>query len=405
MSRDQANPPARLRADCEALTRWLRESVYPRWTTGGRDPADGSFVESIAADGTPLDLPRRGRVTPRQIYALGRAPRFGWQGDVVSIIDSAWNAYRSRYLRFDGLFRTLVSAHGAVLDDTALLYDQAFVILACAAASEVQPSGPWENLAESLMRRIEVILRAPGGGFWNGRVPARVLLANPHMHLLEACLEWEALSREPTWTTLVNELVRLAVGRFAHGQPAQVLEAFAPDWSPQPGPAGRRVEPGHQYEWAWLLLRAETIAEGPTAALALELIDTAEARGVRDGFALNAIEVDGEVIDGNARLWAQAERLKAALAAAATTTEGRYWQMAESAATALRHFLAGVPPGLWRDERTANGRMRDTPVPASTLYHIVSAVDCLQVALRPVADAGQSLGDDTPDRGRWPESG
>ena len=93
------------------------------------DPA-GGFHERLAQNGEPLVEPRRSRVNPRQAYCFAVAPSLGWRGDSAALVKHALDYFVARYQRPDGLFRTLVAADGSSLDDRALLYDQAFGLLA-----------------------------------------------------------------------------------------------------------------------------------------------------------------------------------------------------------------------------------------------------------------------------------
>src|SRR5450631_3426005 len=117
------------------LVTWLVESAYPLWSRSGIDPVDGGFIETIAQNGTGLPHPRRARVHPRQIYAFAQAGGFGWTGDVSGILKRGTEYFLTHYRRADGLYRTLVSVDGVALDDRALLYDQAFVLLSFAASA------------------------------------------------------------------------------------------------------------------------------------------------------------------------------------------------------------------------------------------------------------------------------
>lgn len=143
------------------------------------------------------------------------------------------------------------------------------------------------------------------------------------------------------------------------------------------------VEPGHQFEWAWLLLRWNAATQDARAAsMALALVDTAERRGVdaRRGVAVNSLLTDGNIRDGRARLWPQAERLKAACLAWEATRLPTYCDIAREAAVALERYLQTTTRGLWRDTMTVDGGWIDEPAPASSLYHVVSAIaelDCL----------------------------
>jgi mannose-6-phosphate isomerase len=53
-----------------------------------------------------------------------------------------------------------------------------------------------------------------------------------------------------------------------------------------------------------------------------------------------------------------------------------------AAAASLRRYLDTPMRGLWFDERKPDGTLIDSPVPASTFYHLVGAIAELDVALR-----------------------
>lgn len=152
-----------------------------------------------------------------------------------------------------------------------------------------------------------------------------------------------------------------------------------------PGLAGRIIEPGHQFEWAWLLLRCEPLHSAPLRDKALRLLSIGERYGVRHGVAINRLLDDFTVVDPNARFWPQTERLKAALLAATLTGEPHYWSIAHSAAMSFFPYLQTAVPGLWLDMQQPDGAFSDSPAPASTLYHLAGAVAALTTALRATA--------------------
>jgi mannose-6-phosphate isomerase len=57
-----------------------------------------------------------------------------------------------------------------------------------------------------------------------------------------------------------------------------------------------------------------------------------------------------------------------------------YLADARSAAIALLRYLDTPTPGLWRDKLTPEGQFIDEPAPASSLYHLVAAIQELQRA-------------------------
>jgi mannose/cellobiose epimerase-like protein (N-acyl-D-glucosamine 2-epimerase family) len=197
------------------------------------------------------------------------------------------------------------------------------------------------------------------------------------MHLFEATLAWMALDHDRRWHSLAEQLVQLALTRFIDPATTQIREFFTAEWKPAAAEMGCIVEPGHQFEWAWLLLRWNASTQDARAAsMALALVDTAERRGVdaRRGVAINSLRVDGSIRDGRARLWPQAERLKAACLAWEATRLPTYCDMALEAAVALERYLQTATRGLWRDTMTVDGGWIDEPAPASSLYHVVSAI-------------------------------
>jgi mannose/cellobiose epimerase-like protein (N-acyl-D-glucosamine 2-epimerase family) len=280
------------------------------------------------------------------------------------------------------LFRTLAAVDGAPLDDQALLYDQAFALLGYAAAgAALDARAVYERRALALFAAIEERFGAGDGAFRSAESGHDHYESNPHMHLLEACLAWAEFGADPLWAVRVHDLVHLAVTRFVRADSGALGETFAADWRPAPGIAGRIVEPGHQFEWAWLMFRAFDRHPAPLRDVALRLIAIGEEHGVRGRVAVNSLLDDFSLHDPNARFWPQTERLKAMLLAARLTGEDRYWEMAAAAAASLFPYLDTAVPGLWLDVQLPDGKLVDSPSPASTFYHLIGAIVVLQDTL------------------------
>jgi mannose-6-phosphate isomerase len=365
------------------LVGWLVNDAYPRWAQYGIDPRNGGFIEALGQNGQGLSLPRRARVQPRQIYAFAQAPTFGWRGDVSGIVRRGVEYFTAHYRRSDGLYRTLAAVDGAALDERALLYDKAFALLGlAAAATALDARGEFERPALALRGTIESRLASADGSLLSEESAAAVRESNPHMHLLEACLAWAGIGNDAGWAAWVRRLAELAVSRFIRKDSGALGEFYTAAWQPAPGQAGRIIEPGHQFEWAWLLLRCEPLHPSPLREAALRLVAIGEQYGVRDGLAINRLLDDLTVADADARFWPQTERLKAALLAATLTGEAQYWSMACAAAAGIFPYLNTTVAGLWFDVRQANGAFIDAPAPASTFYHVVAAIVALDTALR-----------------------
>jgi mannose-6-phosphate isomerase len=352
--------------------------AYPLWSRAGFDGRRGGFVEALDSEATPLPHPRRCRVQPRQVYAFAHAPTLGWRGDPSGIVRAGLRYIDDHYQRSDGLFRTLIDSDGSPLDERALLYDQSFVLLGWSAAAQtLDARGEFEPRALALRGHIERRWRLAGGDFLSGDTTPNLREANPHMHLLEACLAWSDIGSDLSWSAWAEDLAELAITRFVNHEAGIILESFLPSWEPAPGLTGRIVDPGHQFEWAWLLMRCRGRNAALYRAAALRLIEVAETRGVRSEVVINAILEDGTAHDAKARLWPQTERLKATLLAHELTGSSRYLPIAVAAAESLIPYLRTKVAGLWWDELLPDGSFAVGPSPASTLYHLVGAIAAL----------------------------
>jgi len=372
---------------CEALKRWLLEDAFPMWWVHGADRERGGFHERLHLDGSPTGEPRRARLHPRQMYAYGVADELAWTGAHEEAVQHGLDFFLANYRRPDHLFRTLVAADGSVLDDSAILYDQAFALLGLAAAYDTLDDEALRESARGLHEELRLQLQNPAGGFAESSSRIAPLTSNSHMHLLEACLAWMDLDHDARWQATANEIVELALLHFIDPVTGLLREFFDEHWQPAAGDAGRIVEPGHQFEWGWLLLRwVERTGEARGRDPALRMIQFGESLGVdrERGVAITSLLSDGSVRDPLARLWPQTERIKAACIAAETTRQPEYWAMAAAGARGLMKYLDTPLRGLWRDKMNPDGTFVEEPAPASSFYHIVCAIAELEHTLKRV---------------------
>lgn len=340
---------------------WLRDAALPLWSTAGLDPVRGSFQETLTVDGVPAGPVRRSRVQTRQTWVFATAAAEGWGEGYGRIARRAHDFHRAHYLRADGLFARAADVEGRVTDATPLLYEQAFALLSLASLHTAGLGDRSEGRA--LLNAMAALRHDAGGWREAGEHPFQ---ANAHMHLLEAALAWEAAG-EDGWAAVADEIAALALGSFVQG--GLLREFFDENWRPLPDGDGGLIEPGHQFEWAWLLdqwaRRRERTDLGPIVQGLFE-------RGLggvdrERNIAVGAVWPDLGVRDPVARLWAQTERLRAALAFG---TEAQ----ALSAARGLAGFLDTPTPGTWRDKMLADGTFVEEPAPATSLYHLVAAL-------------------------------
>ena len=362
----------------DALKAWALEHAFPVWWEIGADKVQGGFFEKIALDGTPVEAPRRARVQPRQIYSYAVAGLLGWDGPWKQALEHGLDFYLGKYRRPDGFMRTLVASDGSPLDDKVDLYDQAFGLFGLAMASSVLPErADLPALAVGLRDALYARLKHPVAGFEESDPRTLPLLSNPHMHLFEASLAWVEAGGDAQWRAMADEIAGLALARFIDPKSGGLREYYDGDWNPAPGVQGRIIEPGHQFEWGWLLLRWGKLAGRDDAiAAALRMIAIGDGPGVDParGVAIFSLLDDMSVHDDVARLWAQTERIKAGVLAALTTGDDRWWTTAAEGAEGLIKYFDVPVKGLWRDKLQADGTFVDEAAPASSFYHIVCAI-------------------------------
>lgn len=369
----RSSEPPSLPALSDQLGRWLKMNALPLWATLGVD-ADGAFAEALDDDGAPVGDFRRARVQARQAYVYSLASIWRWGEGYAGLVERGLARFEVTNRREDGLYRTRVSRTGVVLDDTASLYDQAFVLLAAATAVEAGVDTARSRRTAADIHAALGVLALPQGG-WR-EASGTPYQANAHMHLLEAALAWEVLEPDGPWAEMADTIVNLARVHFIDERGGFLREFFGPHWRPAKGNAGRLVEPGHQFEWAWLLTRWGRLRGDAWAWEAARSLFSVGERGLDPvrGVAIDELDETLQLRSARARLWPQTEWLKAALILA-EAAEGeerrRLIDSADSAFRGLWRYLA--LNGLWRDKLGAGGAFEMEPAPASSLYHIVAA--------------------------------
>jgi mannose/cellobiose epimerase-like protein (N-acyl-D-glucosamine 2-epimerase family) len=360
---------------------WLFDHALPLWATAGVNPDTGGFQDLLGLDGRPVPAVQRARVQARQVYVYATAGALGWDGPWRSVMERGLAYFVRHWRRPDGLFRTTVNANSSPADDSAWAYDQAFALFAMAAVATAVPERTDALGAEAaaLLDAMQAKLALPAGGFREAD-PRRPYQSNPHMHLFEASLAWEAATGDVRWSQMADTIAALCRRHFLDPRTGALREFFDADWNPAAGADGRIVEPGHQLEWAWLLQRwslSRGDAEGSAAAERLFTIGSVQGVDTARNVAFNILDDTLTPTDLSARLWPQTERIKAALIMARTAStpwaRSQAARQAEDGVRGLQAYLQVQTPGLWRDKMKTDGTFVDEPAPASSFYHIICA--------------------------------
>lgn len=363
-----------LKAAAERARSWLFDTALPLWSEVGFD--EEGFVEKIAHDGSKTADPRRAMVQARQIYSYVEAGRLGWQGPWRSLVEQGVEGL-SRWRIDEGRYAFWRDPATGQMERRLDLYTHAFLIFTLGHAwSVLDRPEALKTEAKTILAQLRANLAHELGGFDEAKPRTLPIRSNPHMHLLEAALVWMDYDTDPVWRELADEVVGLCRGHFIDPSVGALREYFDAEWKPMDSDEGLIIEPGHQFEWAWLLDRWGVHAGQDVSSLVDGLYGFAAKNGIDAGrsVAINEVWLDGSVKDDTARLWPQTERIKAAL-----TLSGRPGrQEIEQAAAVdgvegLFAYLQTPVAGLWRDKYRKDGSFVEEAAPASSFYHIICA--------------------------------
>lgn len=356
---------------------WLFDHALPLWWERGFDRSANCFHERLSQDGAPVNLPRRIRVQARQTLVYARAGRMGWQGPWREAVEAGANVLVQRGIREDGGTRHLLNERGEPSDERRDLYDHAFVALGLSeAALALGARTDLVAAAAALADWTERNWADAAGGFHEGDLtPTPPRRQNPHMHWFEAMLALHEASGEHAHLDRATAMARLFERKFFDERFGALPEYFDEAWRPQADESGRIVEPGHEFEWSWLLHRWKALSGGDLREVAERLRVNGELYGINPrGDVHDDIHIDGRARTFTTRLWPHTERVKANIVRFERTRDPNAAASAIEAFDRMMSHCDGALPGLWRDHRTENGALIDQPVLASSFYHLMMAM-------------------------------
>lgn len=353
------------------------------WAEKAWDPIRGGFVEQLTLDGKPDPVAaRRLRVQARQVFSFAKAINLGWLGpeSARAIVGKGVDFIDKRLRHPDGGWVHTFHPDGTPIDERRDLYDHAFIILAGVTAYDITGDQTALRIAKDAMAFVDVELKDDENGGWFEAKPAVLpRRANPHMHMLEAMLDFHIATGCERAIANAAEIVRLFECRFFNPAIDVMAETFSNDWRVETAQHETLFEPGHHYEWATLLFRFEQITGHDTGSWRRRLIRKANKSGTNPdtGFAYNLVRADGRVLNNNSRLWHQLERFRATWFHPA---DGNFDTATRLMDSLSETYLESGPAGGWVDEIDATASPVSAHVPASTLYHVICAMSSILLA-------------------------
>ncbi len=393
------------------LEKWICEKALPLWSTRGINSDNGSVFERLDAQDNPdLSAAQRTRVQARQIFVFSAAQERGWIKDAMPLVLGIDNFIKQYAKASDDQpgYVHLLSNQGKVLDSKKDAYDYAFFILATIYKYRAFKDLNALHEVNNLLRFIESDFKHSSAGWSEGDYDAIYRRQNPHMHLFEAFLTCYEFTRDGKWLAKAGQIFSLFENVFFDQENGVLFEYFNQDWSTPDDEKAQVVEPGHMFEWVWLLRWYEELTGTPVNHYCHALFSKATDIGIdrSSGLIFDEVSGDGKPLTTTKRCWPLTEFIKASLAQAKANPMKRdqYEKHAADGITRLfnyylhkkvtgypqvnslssnsaqdyfsnTHFSSDVDEltGSYVDRLDSNNMVCDPTAPASTLYHIMMA--------------------------------
>lgn len=373
---------------------WLYDKAMPFWIATARDDRHGGFFDRLSSAGEPYeDDPKTTLVQARMLFTCAHARLNGGGEDCVAGAETAL-AFLTEHLRdpSDGGFYRAVGRDGGPAGPGANrvkdAYDHSFVLLGLAALLRLGPSETARTLLNETFDWFHGTLFDPATGGYHeddtatqhGEPYPLPRRQNPHMHLFEALLALHEATGEARWLEHARRIAEIFAAHFYDADTGSLREFLDRDLGEAPPPAGRIREPGHQFEWVWLLHRYAALSgdrrfDGHAAALYRFGWNNGTHRGGRlGGGVYDEIDPSGAPIATSMLLWPQTEGIKAHLARAESAGDAEGVARARQLTKLMfkQHIAADRP--IWRNQIDPDGNTLQADAPTRLLYHVAMAI-------------------------------
>lgn len=362
----------------EKIRNWLFDKALPFWTDVGFDTEYGGVFEEVDFAGRPLkDMPKRTRVLARQTYVFAHSYVMGYK-EGLDAMRVPLDFLLKHGQVAPGQFAKTLNRDGSIKDSRADAYDHAFILFALAWAYKVTGDEELLKVAEQTMEFVMSEMRHPVIGFREVLPESNVMRrANPHMHLFESAIIWMTLHQHPRMAELADELFRIFQSKFCLN--GLVREYFEDDLSKlrsPPSPRQTCLEPGHLYEWTYLLKQFEVLTgRGHESASIMEAFADAYGHSQKTGLILDLVYPNGRPFEQqSSRLWPQTEYIRLKLYNGTDANRSLAMAMVDRLMTYFFEFEDQLQ-GYWRDTLDGDGENLINRAPVSSFYHILGSIE------------------------------
>lgn len=376
----------------------LAQKILPYWFDTAQDTNLGGYLlADDAVSGRRLPTEKQIVTQSRMIWAFSRAHLAGFSDTNRNYLAAAMQGYHFLLNHFldqkNGGYFWSTDLQGKPVNDGKFLYGESFVVYALVEYYRASRDPAALRRAMELYRAIQAHLHDDKSSGWfehadrNWKLlkpgdpsdPVEIIgykSANAHLHWMEALTELYEASHDPAVKKSLEEALRLDEKYFYPANPGQCMFYREFDWEPVTGPGKDGLSYGHNVEFAWLMIRADTVlGREPSWDRFYALLDHALKYGGDDEHGgLYSKGLDDQLANDTEKVWwIQAEWLAALTDALKHQEDPRY----EAALTKLLHFIqtkqADPKTGIWLYAVTADGQPKDNALANSwkANYHDV----------------------------------
>lgn len=352
----------------------------PKWYEAFQDPLLGGFYERLNRNFKPLLTGQRRLVSQcRQLSIYSHLAAHEKLNDYKTLKDLFQFIVEHYHDARTGLWWFSIDDAGNVKDRYADLYALSFVIFSFSHYYRATGDQRATSLARQVLDLIDRDFRMTGlpglaEAIDEDHKPLpKLRRQNPHMHLLEACLFAYDIWAAPEFLKMADDMTRLFYAHFYDPRSKSVIEFFTDDLKPHPE-EGHKIEPGHAFEWVWLLkkhARLHGVIDREDAT-ALQLLLNANAKGwdVEHGGIYDALDPSGNVLADTKRIWPFCEALKAntLMINAAPDRQEIKDRVAEMIAVFNDKYMDDR--GFWTEWLSRDLQSSTDYMPATTPYHV-----------------------------------
>lgn len=351
---------------------FLHDHLLRQWMSNGFDVNSRLSFESLQLNWEPSATEQIRLLSQcRQLFTFSYAYKIFANKDFLDLLSPLFEAICEHYF-IDERWHFSLTDQLKPKDSKTDTYTLAFIFLAFShyysVTKDVRAKQHIEKAHAFLLNEL-----SSGDGAFYESYPinlSETRRQNPHMHLLEGYLAVYSELGDKRYLDMINRLSELALEKFYHADSKTLREFFSNDWELDTE-RGHIVEPGHLFEWVWLLNKTYRVTQNTRLIeLANNLWQTGTEAGIsKSGGVVNQLNGDTKaVIDPCKRIWPITEYMKAITVAPLESSEK---------SRLLHHTIGFMETYYFREDGGWNEYLDEgnTPLPgaklpATTSYHI-----------------------------------